>query len=107
MAYVSVDLGHGIIGCCDVEGTGQESSTWTGTHTPRRNRKGDKTKKKTEAEAANKKKKKKKKEIIMSSFYVPTGQQRSLRACMVCSIVQVHSVRPDTPRPPPIFSPFP
>ncbi|OAX83137.1 transcription elongation factor spt4 [Emergomyces africanus] len=26
----------------------------------------------------------------MASFYVPSGQQRSLRACMVCSIVQVH-----------------
>ncbi|KAK2765979.1 transcription elongation factor spt4 [Arachnomyces sp. PD_36] len=25
------------------------------------------------------------------SFYVPPGQQRSLRACMVCSIVQLHS----------------
>ncbi|EEH16649.2 transcription elongation factor spt4 [Paracoccidioides brasiliensis Pb03] len=28
---------------------------------------------------------------MMTSFYVPSGQQRSLRACMVCSIVQVHS----------------
>ncbi|KAK2801707.1 transcription elongation factor spt4 [Emmonsiellopsis sp. PD_5] len=25
------------------------------------------------------------------TFFVPSGQQRSLRACMVCSIVQLHS----------------
>lgn len=27
------------------------------------------------------------------SFYVPPSQQRTLRACMVCSLVQLHSVR--------------
>lgn len=26
------------------------------------------------------------------SFYVPPGQQRTLRACMVCSLVQLHNV---------------
>ena len=26
------------------------------------------------------------------SYYVPPGQQRTLRACMVCSLVQLHSV---------------
>jgi len=25
------------------------------------------------------------------SFYVPPGQMRSLRACMVCSIIQIHN----------------
>lgn len=28
------------------------------------------------------------------SFYVAPSQQRTLRACMVCSLVQLHSVRP-------------
>ena len=31
--------------------------------------------------------------IGMSSAFVSTSQQRHLRACMVCSIVQTHSVR--------------
>lgn len=27
------------------------------------------------------------------TYYVPPGQQRTLRACMVCSLVQLHNVR--------------
>lgn len=27
------------------------------------------------------------------SFYTPPNQQRALRACMVCSVVQIHNVR--------------
>jgi hypothetical protein len=30
---------------------------------------------------------------IQMSFYTPPNQQRSLRACMVCSVVQLHNVR--------------
>ena len=30
--------------------------------------------------------------LIMSSAFVPGSQQRYLRACMVCSIVQTHAV---------------
>jgi hypothetical protein len=31
------------------------------------------------------------------SFYAPPNQQRTLRACMVCSVVQLHNVRAPTP----------
>ena len=30
------------------------------------------------------------------SYYVPPSQQRTLRACMVCSLVQLHSVSDST-----------
>ncbi|EKV12863.1 hypothetical protein PDIG_30900 [Penicillium digitatum PHI26] len=31
------------------------------------------------------------------SFYAPPNQQRALRACMVCSVVQIHTVRASPP----------
>lgn len=34
---------------------------------------------------------------MSSSYYVTPSQQRTLRACMVCSLVQLHSVRPLAP----------
>lgn len=38
-------------------------------------------------------------EFQYMSFYVPPSQQRTLRACMVCSLVQLHSVSdPSHPR---------
>jgi hypothetical protein len=30
---------------------------------------------------------------LQMSFYTPPAQQRSLRACMVCAVVQLHNVR--------------
>lgn len=44
------------------------------------------------------------KSFIMSSAFVPGSQQRYLRACMVCSIVQTHAV--STSRSTEIRSPY-
>ena len=42
---------------------------------------------------------------LSMSFYAPPNQQRTLRACMVCSIVQLHNVR-DAPLLPFLALPF-
>ena len=48
------------------------------------------------------------KSFIMSSAFVPGSQQRYLRACMVCSIVQTHAVSsPHSPRSHPCLEPCP